>query len=75
VLLALRRAGRPTSHPALRRGVEWLLAMQSGDGGWGSFDVDNDRRVMTQIPLCDFGEVIDPPTEDVTAHVVDALVD
>ncbi len=48
--------------------------MQSACGGWGSFDVDNDRRVMTQIPLCDFGEVIDPPTEDVTAHVVEALV-
>ena len=75
VLLALRRAGYPTTHPAIRRGVEWLLAMQSGDGGWGSFDVDNDRRVMTQIPLCDFGEVIDPPTEDVTAHVVEALVE
>ena len=29
---------------------------------------------MTQLPVCDFGEVIDPPTEDVTAHVVEALV-
>ncbi len=48
--------------------------MQSGNGGWGAFDVDNDRRVMTQLPVCDFGEVIDPPTEDVTAHVVEALV-
>ncbi len=75
VLLALRRAGRPASDPAVRRGVNWLLAMQSSDGGWGSFDVDNDRAVMTQIPICDFGEVIDPPTEDVTAHVVEALVE
>jgi squalene-hopene/tetraprenyl-beta-curcumene cyclase len=74
VLLALLRAGLPPEHPAIRRGVDWLLAMQSGNGGWGAFDVDNDRRVMTQLPVCDFGEVIDPPTEDVTAHVVEALV-
>jgi squalene-hopene/tetraprenyl-beta-curcumene cyclase len=75
VLIALRRSGHPPSHPAVRRGVDWLLAMQSAGGGWGSFDVDNDRAVMTQLPLCDFGEVIDPPTEDVTAHVVEALVE
>jgi len=56
-----------------RAGVEWLLAMQSADGGWGAFDVDNDRAVMTQLPLCDFGEVIDPPSADVTAHVVEML--
>src|SRR5262249_21244363 len=74
VLLGLLRAGLPRDHPAIRRGVDWLLAMQSENGGWGAFDVDNDRRVMTQLPLCDFGEVIDPPTEDVTAHVVEALV-
>jgi squalene-hopene/tetraprenyl-beta-curcumene cyclase len=75
VLIALRKAGHPASHPAVRRGVDWLLAMQSANGGWGAFDVDNDRRVMTQLPLCDFGEVLDPPTEDVTAHVVEALVE
>jgi squalene-hopene/tetraprenyl-beta-curcumene cyclase len=75
VLIALRKAGHPGSHPAIRRGVDWLLAMQSAGGGWGAFDVDNDRRVMTQLPLCDFGEVIDPPTEDVTAHVIEALVE
>ena len=75
VLIALRKAGHPPSHPAVRRGVDWLLAMQSANGGWGAFDVDNDRRVMTQLPLCDFGEVIDPPTEDVTAHVVEALME
>lgn len=74
VLLALRHSGLPPSHPAVRRGVEWLLAMQSPDGGWGAFDVGNDHAIMRQLPLCDFGEVIDPPTEDVTAHVVEALV-
>ncbi len=75
VLIGLRRAGVPASHPAVRRGVDWLLAMQSRNGGWGAFDVDNDHEIMRQLPLCDFGEVIDPPTEDVSAHVVEALVE
>jgi squalene-hopene/tetraprenyl-beta-curcumene cyclase len=47
--------------------------MQSANGGWGAFDKDNTRRLVNEIPFCDFGEVIDPPSEDVTAHVVEAL--
>lgn len=73
VLLALLKSGVPADHGAVRRGVDWLLAMQSENGGWGSFDVDNTSGYMTQLPLCDFGEVIDWPTEDVTAHIVEAL--
>ena len=57
----------------MSRGLEWLLAMQSSNGGWGSFDKDNSRRLMNKLPFCDFGEVIDWPTEDVTAHVVELL--
>jgi squalene-hopene/tetraprenyl-beta-curcumene cyclase len=45
--------------------------MQCRDGGWAAFDVDNTRRWPTQLPFCDFGEVIDPPSADVTAHVVE----
>ena len=47
--------------------------MQSRDGGWGAFDADNTRRSPTSCPFCDFGEVIDPPSADVTAHVVEML--
>ena len=47
--------------------------MQSANGGWGAFDKDNTRRLVNEIPFCDFGEVIDPPSEDVTAHVIEAL--
>ncbi len=75
VLIALLRAGVPRNDGAVRRGVEWLLAMQSAGGGWGSFDVDNTSTLVAQFPVCDFGEVIDPPTEDVTSHVLEALVE
>jgi squalene-hopene/tetraprenyl-beta-curcumene cyclase len=47
--------------------------MQSADGGWGAFDADNTRRLPTRLPFCDFGAVTDPPSADVTAHIVEAL--
>ncbi len=58
---------------AIRRCINWVLAMQSSNGGWGAFDKDNTRALVTKIPFCDFGEVLDPPSSDVTAHVVEAL--
>jgi squalene-hopene/tetraprenyl-beta-curcumene cyclase len=47
--------------------------MQSSDGGWGAFDADNRRSLVRDLPFCDFGEVIDPPSADVTAHVLELL--
>jgi squalene-hopene/tetraprenyl-beta-curcumene cyclase len=47
--------------------------MQSRNGAWGAFDVDNTSPFPNRLPFCDFGEVIDPPSADVTAHVVEML--
>jgi squalene-hopene/tetraprenyl-beta-curcumene cyclase len=47
--------------------------MQSASGGWGAFDKDNNKKIMTKIPFCDFGEALDPPSVDVTAHIVEAF--
>ena len=78
VVLALRRVapGYPDKaglESAVDRGVRWILGMQSSDGGWGAFDADNTRTLCRELPFCDFGEVIDPPSADVTAHVVEML--
>ncbi|AOT62149.1 MULTISPECIES: squalene--hopene cyclase [Streptomyces] len=76
VLLALRRVRHPDParvDAAVRRGVRWTLGMQSGDGAWGAFDADNTSRLPNRLPFCDFGEVVDPPSADVTAHVVEML--
>ncbi len=75
-LLALNRIEHPDREAvrgAIERGVRWLRGMQSRDGGWGAFDADNTRALVRKLPFCDFGEVIDPPSADVTAHVVEAL--
>jgi squalene-hopene/tetraprenyl-beta-curcumene cyclase len=47
--------------------------MASSNGAWGAFDADNCRALVRRLPFCDFGEVIDPPSADVTAHVVEIL--
>ena len=58
---------------AVNRAKDWILAMQCKNGGWAAFDRDNDKALLTKIPFSDFGEVLDPPSVDVTAHVVEAL--
>ncbi|MGO9187913.1 MAG: squalene--hopene cyclase [Streptosporangiaceae bacterium] len=78
VVLGLRRAGpenprSPGKQAAIDRGLAWLAGMQSKDGGWGAFDADNTRQLVNKLPFCDFGAVIDPPSADVTAHIVEAF--
>jgi squalene-hopene/tetraprenyl-beta-curcumene cyclase len=58
---------------AARRGLDWLVGMQSRSGGWGAFDVDNQAMWLYRIPFCDFGKVTDEPSADVTAHALEAL--
>ncbi len=71
VALALRGLG--TADDAVRRGLDWIEGMQSENGGWGAFDADNASYWIYKLPFCDFGYVIDPPSEDVTAHALEAL--
>ncbi|WP_310719865.1 squalene--hopene cyclase [Streptomyces lydicus] len=78
VVLALRRVQHPDPQrgaDAVQRAVRWNFGMQSRNGGWGAFDVDNTSPFPNRLPFCDFGEVIDPPSADVTAHVVEMLAD
>src|SRR5207248_1960665 len=72
VLLALLKAG--AVDPQLReRALGWVLAMQSRNGGWAAFDKDNTCGLPALIPFADFGEMIDPPSADVTGHVIEML--
>ncbi|GAA0253836.1 squalene--hopene cyclase [Actinomadura nitritigenes] len=72
-ILALRRSGLPEARGPIDRAVRWMAGMASRDGGFAAFDADNTQELCTKLPFCDFGAVIDPPSADVTAHVVEAL--
>jgi len=71
VVIALR--AQPEAKPAIDRAVAWSLGTQSRDGGWAAFDADQLRSLPTKLPFCDFGAVVDPPSADVTAHMVEML--
>src|SRR5215510_5780276 len=77
VVMAMDRARRIGAgaryDDAIERGVEWIKGMQSRNGGWAAFDVDNVYDYLNNIPFADHGALIDPPTEDVTARCVSML--
>ena len=58
---------------AVERGFHWILGMQCRNGGWASFDKDNDRYLYTQVPFADHNAMIDPPTADITGRVLECL--
>jgi squalene-hopene/tetraprenyl-beta-curcumene cyclase len=76
VLMALLRAGahhEPRWYDAIKRAVRWIVGMQSKDGGWAAFDIDNNCHYLNEIPFADHNALIDPSTPDVTARCIEAL--
>ncbi len=73
VVMALERAGDPAYRPAIERATEWIIGMQSSDGGWGAFDPENTHYYLNHIPFADHGALLDPPTVDVTARCLGML--
>ena len=58
---------------AKERGLGWFLGMQNQDGGWASFDADNNRIYLNNIPFADHGALLDPSTEDLTGRGLELL--
>jgi squalene-hopene/tetraprenyl-beta-curcumene cyclase len=71
IALALRELG--VGEGAIDRSLDWVVGMQSGNGGWGAFDADNSAMWLYRIPFCDFGKVTDEPSADVTGHALEVL--
>ena len=73
VAMLLHRAGDPAHDEAVGLARDWILGMQSKNGGWGAFDADNDYQFLNHIPFADHGALLDPPTVDVTARCLSFL--
>lgn len=73
VVMALHRSDPEVNSEAVARGAEWVIGMQSSNGGWGAFDAENEHYVLNHIPFADHGALLDPPTADVTARCLGML--
>lgn len=71
--MLLHRNGDPAHEEAIARAREWIVGMQSSDGGWGAFEPENTHHYLNHIPFADHGALLDPPTADVTARCVSFL--
>jgi squalene-hopene/tetraprenyl-beta-curcumene cyclase len=71
--MILHRTQNPEYETSIARAREWILGMQSSNGAWGAFDINNDRQYLNHIPFADHGALLDPPTEDVTARCISFL--
>jgi squalene-hopene/tetraprenyl-beta-curcumene cyclase len=77
VAMAMHRASRLDPrldfHDAVSRAAEWVVGMQSSDGGWGAFEPENTLLYLNHIPFSDHGALLDPPTADVSARCLSML--
>ena len=81
VLMALYKAYCPSgehwseaperARQAMQRGLEWVFAMQNHDGGWGSFDKDNNKTLFQYVPYADHNAMLDPSSADITARTLE----
>jgi squalene-hopene/tetraprenyl-beta-curcumene cyclase len=73
VVMALHRIDPERFREPIERATRWVLGMQSRNGGWAAFDVDNTKYYLNHIPFADHGALLDPPTADVTARCLSML--
>ena len=76
VCLALSRVEHPNGRyqsESVQRAIDWILSMQCKDGGWASFDKDNDRMVFQYVPFADHNAMLDPATVDITGRILECL--
>src|ERR1051325_4306130 len=58
---------------AMKRGLNWMLAMQNKTGGWASVDKDNDHEIYAKVPFADHNAMLDPACTDITARIFETF--
>ncbi|KAF2968605.1 hypothetical protein GQX73_g5000 [Xylaria multiplex] len=73
VMALVKQSPSAITSDCVLNGVEWILAMQNRDGGWGAFDINNDARWLHKIPFSDMDSLVDPSTSDVTGRMLECF--
>jgi squalene-hopene/tetraprenyl-beta-curcumene cyclase len=77
VVMAMHRAAalepKLDYRESMARATEWVIGMQSSDGGWGAFEPENTQLYLNNIPFSDHGALLDPPTADVSGRCLSML--
>ncbi len=68
VAFAMADSNLPDLDESIHRATRWIVDMQSKNGGYGAFDIDNTYYYLDEIPFADHGALLDPPTSDVSAR-------
>ena len=72
-VMSLRRLGGAAAQPAVKRGLDWLMAFQNSDGGWAAFDKTESRPILEAIPFADHNAMQDPSCPDIAGRVLESL--
>jgi len=76
ILMVLRRVRHPDvkkKEQSIKKGLAWTIGMQSANGGWAAFDIDNTLELLNRIPFADMEAMIDPPTADITGRMLELM--
>ena len=76
ILMVLAEAGHDNAaarEHAIKLGANWVMGMQSKDGGFAAFDVDNDSEWLNQTPFSDLEAATDPTCADLTGRVLEMM--
>ncbi len=68
VAFAMADSNLPNLDQSIHQATRWVVGMQSKNGGYGAFDVDNTCYYLNEIPFADHGALLDPPSSDVSAR-------
>lgn len=73
VLALVRQSPGAIDSATVVQAVGWICGMQNKDGGWGAFDLNNDKLWLNSIPFSDMDALCDPSSADVTGRILEAF--
>ncbi len=73
ILALVKKDPKSAGSFSIHRAAQWILGMQNRDGGWGAFDMENNKLFLNKTPLGDMNNLCDPSTADVTGRILECF--